>query len=117
MIHYLLSQKQTASFEHKIQKGFLPKLSGTFEHTAQMANVINNDRIKQKSVVIILLHVRNAYGEVHHNLISELLKYHQIPDEIQQLILSLYSNFQTPIITESFQTPFITVGCGDIQGD
>ena len=23
--------------EHRIQKGFLPKLSGTFEHTAQMA--------------------------------------------------------------------------------
>ena len=32
--------------EHKTQKGFLPTLSGTFEHTAQMANVINNARIK-----------------------------------------------------------------------
>ena len=41
--------------EHKIQKGFLPKLSGTFEHTVQMANVINNARIKQRSVVITLL--------------------------------------------------------------
>ena len=26
--------------EHKVQKGFLPKLSGTFEHIAQLANVI-----------------------------------------------------------------------------
>ena len=34
--------------EHKIQKGFLPQLTGTFEHTAQMANVINTARIKQK---------------------------------------------------------------------
>ena len=27
--------------EHRIQKRFLPKLSGTFEHTAQTANIIN----------------------------------------------------------------------------
>ena len=40
--------------EHKIQRGFLPKLSGTFEHTAQMANVITNARIKQRSVVTLL---------------------------------------------------------------
>ena len=103
--------------EHKIQKGFLPKLSGTFEHTAQMANVINNARIKQRSVVITLLDLKNAFGEVHHNLISELLKYHHIPDHIQLLISSLYSNFQTSIISNSFQTPFISVGRGVLQGD
>ena len=27
--------------EHHIQKGFMPKLSGTYEHTAQMAHIIN----------------------------------------------------------------------------
>ena len=31
---------QNGYIEHRIQKGFLPKLSGTFEHTAQMANII-----------------------------------------------------------------------------
>ena len=31
--------------EHRIQKGFMPKLSGTYEHTAQMAH-INKARIK-----------------------------------------------------------------------
>ena len=111
--------KANSFIEHKIQKGFLPKLSVTFEHTAQMANVINNARIKQKPVVITLLDLKNAFGEVHHNLISEVevLKYHHIPDEIQQLIHSLYSNFQTSIVIESFQTPFITVGHGVLQGD
>ena len=34
MFSYLSSNKY---LEHKIQKGFLPKLSGTFEHTAQIA--------------------------------------------------------------------------------
>ena len=43
--------------------------------------------------------------------------YHHIPDHIQTSIRSIYSNFQTSIITDSFQTPFITVGRGVLQGD
>ena len=82
-----------------------------------MANVINQARLKQRSLVVTLLDLKNAFGEVHHNLIPEILKYHHIPDHIRQLILSLYSNFQTSILTSTFQTPFITVGRGVLQGD
>ena len=49
--------------EHCIQKGFMPKLSGTYEHTAQMSQIINKARIKQRSVVITLLDLRNAFGD------------------------------------------------------
>ena len=103
--------------EYKIQKGFLPQLTGTFEHTAQMVSVINTARIKQRSLVIRLLDLKNAFGEVRHNLMPSVLKYHHIPDHIQMLIRSPYSNFQTSIITDSFQTPFIKVGHGVLQGD
>ena len=51
--------------DNEIQKSFLPKISGTFEHTAQMANVINPARIKQRSLAITLLDLKNAFGEVH----------------------------------------------------
>ena len=44
--------------EHNIQKGFTPNLSGTLEHTAQMADIINKARIRQRSVVITLLILR-----------------------------------------------------------
>ena len=103
--------------EYKIQKGFLPKLSGTYEHTALMSNIINKARRKQRSLVITLLDLKNAFGEVHHNLIPEVLTYHHIPAEIQQLIHSLYTDFQTSIITNNFRTPFIKVGRGVLQGD
>ena len=109
--------KANGFIEHQIQKGFLPNIFGTFEHSAQMANVINTARIKQKSLVITLLDLKNAFGEVHHNLIPEVLKYHHIPTHIQLLIHSLYSNFQTSIITSSFQTPYIVVARGVLQGD
>ena len=103
--------------EHNIQKGFTPKVSGSIEHTAHMAHIINTARTKQRSLVITLLDLKNAFGELHHNLIYEVLKYHHIPDPINELIRSLYTNFQTSIITKQFSTPFITVGRGVLQGD
>ena len=53
--------------EREIQKGFTPGLSGTFEHTAEMADIINKARTKQRSLVITLLNLKNAFGEVHHH--------------------------------------------------
>ena len=103
--------------EQNIQKGFTPKLSGTLEHTAQMAHIINKARTKQRSLIITLLDLKNAFGEVHHNLIYEVLDYHHIPGHIKNLIRSLYTDFQTSVITEQFNTPFITVGRGVLQGD
>ena len=104
-------------YYYKIQKGFLPKLTGTFEHASQMANIINKARLKQRSFVITLLDLKNAFGEVHHNLIQEVLQYHHIPLHIQTIIGNLYSNFRTSIVTKSFRTPFIKVGRGVLQGD
>ena len=46
-----------------------------------------------------------------------MLSYHHIPDEIQYLIRSLYTDFRTSIVTNSYQTPFIKVGRGVLQGD
>ena len=69
--------------EHKALKGFLPKLSGTLEHTAQLANVVNTAITKQRSLVVTLLDLKNAADEVHHNLIPEILRYHHITNHIQ----------------------------------
>ena len=72
-------RKANDFIDHEIEKGFLPKISGTFEHTVQMANVINMTRIKQKSLIITLLDLTNAFIKVHHYLIPEVLKYHKVP--------------------------------------
>ena len=103
--------------EHNTQKGFTPNLSGTLEHTAQMADTTNKARIRQRSVVITLLDLKNAFGEIHHNLVQSVLDYHHIPDHIKFVIKSLYTDFQTSIITSEFRTPFMTVGRGVLQGD
>ena len=43
---------------HDIQKGFTPKISGTLEHTAQMARINNTARTKQRSLIITLLDLK-----------------------------------------------------------
>ena len=106
--------------EHNIQKGFTPNMSGTLEHTAQMANIINKARIKQRSLVslvITLLDLKNAFGEVHHNLITSVLDYLHIPKHVKLIIKSLYTDFKTSIITSEFRTPFIPVRRGVLQGN
>ena len=81
--------------ESKIQKGFTPKISGTLEHTSQMASVINKARIRQRSLIITLLDLKNSFGEVHHNLIFEVLKFHHIPCQVRNLIRNLYKICRT----------------------
>ena len=82
-----------------------------------MASTISNARSKQRPVITTLLDLKNAIGEVHHNRISEILNYHHVPAHIQCLIRSLYTDFQTSIIIDSFRTHFITVGRSVLQGD
>ncbi|CAB4022338.1 Hypothetical predicted protein, partial [Paramuricea clavata] len=75
-----------------------------------MADIINKARIRQRSVVITLVDLKNAFAEIHHNLIQSVLDYHHIPDHIKFVIKTLYTDFQTSRITSEFRTPFMTVG-------
>ena len=82
-----------------------------------MARIINTARSKQRSLIITLLDLKNAFGEVHHNLITSVLDYHHIPEHIKLITKDLYTDFKTSILTSSFQTPFIPVRRGVLQGD
>ena len=103
--------------EHNIQKGFLPKISGTYEHTLQLAQIIRHAKLKQRTLVVIFLDLRNAFGEVHHNLIMEILKYHHMPNEVRSMMSDLYGNFTTRIAYKESITSPIVVERGVLQGD
>ena len=75
--------------EASIQKGFTPGLRGTFENMANMSHIINDARRRQRPVPIKLIDLQNACGEVHHNLIESVLKYHHIPHDVISVIRSL----------------------------
>ena len=58
-----------------IQKGLVHNMSGTFKRTAHLAYVINNARVKQRSLHVTLLDLKNAFGEVNHNLLDCVFEY------------------------------------------
>jgi len=74
-----------------------------------MAHVIHKARIKQRSVIITLLDLKNAVGEVHHNLIKSVLAHHHIPESVQALIPSLYTDCHSYIISDNFSVEYFKV--------
>ena len=72
-------------------------------------------KLKQRTLVITLLDLKNAFGEVHHNLIIEILKYHHMPNEVQNMISDLYGNFTTRIACKDYITDPILVEHGVLQ--
>ena len=70
------------------QKGFWEKISGCIEHIECLSHIISNARLKQTGCVVTLLDLKNAFGEVNHNLMIESLKIHHVPAEIIQVTTS-----------------------------
>ena len=103
--------------ETNLQKGFWEKVSGCIEHIECLTHIINNARLKQRGCVVTLLDLKNAFGEVNHNLLMQTLKMHHVPDEVIQLISSLYSDYDISILTDEYMTSPITVQRGVLQGD
>ena len=103
--------------ESHYQKGFTPGLSGTFEHITEMSDLINHARNKQRSLTVTLIDLRNAFGEVNHALIDTALQYHHVPEKICELVQNLYTDFKISVITKDYQTSFISVKRGVLQGD
>ena len=87
-IFEFLSQNGYA--ENNIQKGFTPKIAGTIEHTSHMGHLIRHAKKHQRALVITLIDLKNAFGEVHHNLINCILEYHHIPRDEKFSFGTLY---------------------------
>ena len=71
--------------------------------------MINHARRYQRNLVITLLDLKNAFGELDHNLITSVLHYHHVPDNIRSLIGSFYTNYAISVGTNDFITNSINV--------
>ena len=103
--------------ESNLQKGFWDNISGCVEHTETLTHTINQARKKQRSLIITLLDLKNAFGEVSHELPISVLTYHHLPDHIVKLVTSLYTDYQVTVATDNFVTSPIIVHRGVLQGD
>ena len=103
--------------ETNIQKGFWSGISGTIEHTQHLTYLINHARLKQRSLCVSLIDLKNAFGEVHHDLIKAVLDYHHVPPPMSALARSLYDGFKISVARDGYVTNPIRVDRGVLQGD
>src|SRR6267154_1660250 len=68
-------------------------------------------------VLPVLLDLRNAFGEVHHDLIRSSLRYHHVPETFIQIFNSIYSDFGVTVSSRGQLTDMILVTRGVLQGD
>ena len=101
----------------ELQKGFWSNISGTVEHTEMMTHLINHARSKQRSLTISLIDLRNAFGEVHHDLLKSVLNFHHITPQVVSIICNIYTDYTISIATDNFITNPIVVERGVLQGD
>ena len=70
--------------------------------------------VLKKCHIVTLIDLKNAFGEVHHELI---LRFHHIPRSIEKVILHLYDGFHISVAANGFLTDPIPVQREILQGD
>ena len=103
--------------DQNLQKGFWKGVDGVTEHTELLAHMLRDAKRKQRSIIISLLDLKNAFGSVHQNLIRFALHYHHLPSVFPELFSNIYNNsFMTVAIAKEW-TDSIKVERGVLQGD
>ena len=103
--------------DRRIQKAFVPKISGCTEHHLKLATVLNDARIKHKSFAVCWFDLANAYDSVHHSLIAFSLRHYHAPPQFLATVQAFYSNLSATITSATWSTPPIPLEIGVYQGD
>jgi len=100
-----------------IQKGFAHGQDGVLEHTELLDFLMKDAKRSHRTYFAVLLDLRNAFGEVHHNLIRSSLRYHHAPDSFIRVFDSIYTDFGIAVSSRGQLTDTIIVRRGVLQGD
>jgi hypothetical protein len=100
-----------------IQKGFVSGCDGVLEHSELLDHVMHSAKRAQRSLFVTLFDLRNAFGEINHNLIRSSLEYHHSPLLFLDIFNSIYANFTVTICCNNKNTEPIHVQKGVLQGD
>ena len=104
-------------FDRRLQKGFLPGVAGCLEHSALLADAIQDARSHQRAICISWLDLRNAFGSVRHSLILFVLRHFGFPEHFIHLIHSYYDHLSVIVdIPGLFTTRSFHFALGVFQG-
>ena len=98
------------------QKGFMNSVNGCIENALTIAELFYHAERKQKSLYVVALDFKNAFGSVNHEFIEEVLKRKQMPKALRQLIMSMYKGATTRIQQQGRTSEEVVITGGTKQG-
>jgi len=102
-----------------MQKGFWPGINGVTEHIELLSYLLLHQKKYKRDIYVVLLDLKNAFGEVHHSLIRFSLEHHHVPTDTINLIMSQYTNFYLNVSAgrSNLNSGPVQVQRGVLQGD
>jgi hypothetical protein len=88
--NFLQSKHNFKEIVHPCQKGFKKDIEGSAEHAASLNYLIAHAAGKKKSIFIVTLDCRDAYGSVSHKLLEKNLQNNQVPSQLTNMLLDSY---------------------------
>ena len=104
-------------FDTSLQKVFMPSIPWCTEHQLKLCSFLSEAQNKHKALAVCWLDIANAYGSVHHSLIQFALQNYHAPPQFLSILQALYSGLNATVITESWDTPLVSLQKGVYQGD
>ena len=99
------------------QKGFLRNLNGVVEHIHALNAILDQARERRLPLSITFLDLKNAFGSIPHDLITDMLQLVRIPEKISNYIRHCYRNMTAYIHNEEWTTSSFSITQGVFQGD
>ena len=107
----------TSTIPTTVQKGFLMGVSGAIEHNLSLDSALLDAKRSRKSLSMVLVDLKNAFGSVSHQRIIWALQTFGAPEWVQHYVANLYAGVHTQMHCKTWSTEFLQVHRGVLQGD
>ena len=82
-----------------------------------LSHLMYDAKRNMRCMVIALLDLKNAFGNIHHALIRSALNFHHVPSLFTDIFNSIYCTSNVCVSVNNKWTNSIRVECGVLKGD
>ena len=100
-----------------LQKGFLSDINGVMEHILLLNSILYNAKDHSPPLFMTFVDLRNAFGSIHHQLITDMLSLVGVPNIIISYVSDIYSKLSGSVSTRLWQIGSFVITSGVFQGD
>lgn len=103
--------------DKRVQKGFLPRISGCVDHMMSLQHLLRESKRQGKGLEILLVDIRSAYNSVPHSKLWTVLAHVGVNSKVINHLQRIYRSSFMTISTKGWSTLPVKVGQGVLQGD